>query len=56
MILGDYAHIFRSEQGGSSALGSVHPHTIRNLPDGTMDLGEVEAAIRADDPHQHAHG
>ncbi len=52
MILGDYAHIFRSEQGGSSALGSVHPHTIRNLPDGTMDLGEVEAAIRADDPHQ----
>jgi len=51
MILGDYAHIFRSEQGGSSALGSVHPHTIRNLPDGTMDLGEVEAAIRGDDPH-----
>jgi threonine aldolase len=51
MILGDRAHIFRSEQGGSAALGSVHPHTIRNLPDGTMDLGEIEAAIRADDPH-----
>ncbi len=51
MILGDYAHIFRSEQGGSSALGSVHPHTIRNLPDGTMDLTQVEAAIRGDDQH-----
>jgi threonine aldolase len=52
MILGDRAHIFRSEQGGASALGSVHPHTIRNQPDGTMELDEVEAAIRADDPHQ----
>lgn len=51
MILGDRAHIFRSEQGGASALGSVHPHTIRNREDGTLDLDEIEAAIRADDPH-----
>lgn len=52
VILGDRAHIFRAEQGGISALGSVHPHTLRNLPDGTLDPDEVVAAIRADDSHQ----
>jgi threonine aldolase len=51
MILGDRAHIFRSEQGGTAALGGVHPHTIRNLPDGTLDLAEIEAAIRSDNEH-----
>jgi len=51
MILGDYAHIFRSEQGGSAALGSVHPHTVRNQPDGKLDLNDVAAAIRPNDPH-----
>ena len=51
MILGDYAHIFRAEQGGASALGGVHPHTLRNQPDGTLDLNEIAGAIRANDPH-----
>ncbi len=51
MILGDYAHIFRAEQGGGAALGGVHPHTVRNQPDGTLDLNDVAAAIRAHDPH-----
>lgn len=51
MILGDYAHIFRAEQGGGAALGGVHPHTVRNQPDGTLDLDDVAAAIRAYDPH-----
>lgn len=51
MILGDYAHIFRAEQGGASAMGGVHPHTIRNQDDGTLDLGDIESAIRAKDLH-----
>jgi len=51
MILGDFAHIFRSEQGGSAALGGVHPHTVRNQPDGTLDLNDITAAIRPNDPH-----
>lgn len=51
MILGDYAHIFRAEQGGSAAVGGVHPHTVRNQPDGTLDLNDVAAAIRVYDPH-----
>lgn len=51
MILGDSAHIFRSEQGGAAALGGVHPYTLRNRPDGTLDLDEIAGAIRGDDPH-----
>lgn len=51
MILGDQNHIFRFEQGGSSAVGGVHPRTLRNLPDGTLDVAEIEAAIRSDDQH-----
>jgi threonine aldolase len=51
MILGDRAHIFRSEQGGAAALGGVHPHTVPNRPDGTLDLGEIAAAIRTDNEH-----
>lgn len=51
MILGDRAHIFRSEQGGAAALGGVHPHILPNQPDGTLDLKEVKAAIRGDNEH-----
>ncbi len=51
MILGDRCHIFRSEQGGAAALGGVHPMVIRNQEDGTLDLAEIEASIRADNQH-----
>lgn len=52
VILGDRSHTFLLEAGGVAALGGVHPHPIRNRPDGTMSLEEVEAAIRPDDEHQ----
>ena len=51
MILGDQAHIFLAEQGGSAGLGGVHPHPLPNAPDGALDLATVEASIRADDEH-----
>lgn len=51
MILGDKSHIFRAEQGGAAALGGVHPMAIRNQPDGTLDLDEIQANIRADNEH-----
>ncbi|XP_078689329.1 uncharacterized protein LOC144920836 isoform X1 [Branchiostoma floridae x Branchiostoma belcheri] len=51
MLLGDCAHIFIYEQGGSAQLGGIHPRTVRNKPDGTFDLGEVESKIRTSDPH-----
>jgi len=51
MILGDQSHVFYYEQGGSAALGGIHPRTVPNRPDGTIDPGHIAAAIRADDVH-----
>ncbi|MCB9117744.1 MAG: low-specificity L-threonine aldolase [Caldilinea sp.] len=51
MILGDQAHIFMYEQGGSAAVGGVHPRTVPNRADGTLDLQQVEDAIRGDNDH-----
>jgi threonine aldolase len=50
-ILGDLSHMHLFEQGGMAALGGVHPRTVRNEPDGTMNLDAIEAAIRPDDVH-----
>lgn len=51
VILGSEAHSYRYEAGGVSVLGSIQPQAIPNRPDGTLDLAEVEAAIKPDDPH-----
>lgn len=51
VILGDQAHTFVYEAGGTAALGGVHPRTVANRPDGTMELEAIEAAIRSDDVH-----
>ncbi len=51
IILGDQSHIFLYEQGGCAALGGIQPRTIQNRSDGTLDLGEMEAAIRGDNIH-----
>lgn len=51
VILGNKAHTFLFEAGGIAALGGVHPHPLLNRPDGTLDLDEIEAAIRPDDVH-----
>src|SRR5687768_17270322 len=51
VILGQQSHSYVHEAGGAAVLGSVHMHTVPNLPDGTMDLDAVGAAIKPDDPH-----
>jgi len=51
VILGDQSHTFLYEAGGMSALGGIHAHTVRNQPDGTMRLEDIEAAIRGSDVH-----
>ena len=51
IIVGDRAHIFLYEAGGASALGSIHSRQVPNRPDGTLDLGQVEDAVRGDNPH-----
>ena len=50
-IVGDQAHIFYYEQGGSAQVGGIHPRTVANQPDGILDLEAVRHAIRADDVH-----
>jgi threonine aldolase len=51
VILGSEAHSYRYEAGGLGVLGSVHPHVVPNRADGTLDLAEVEASIKPEDPH-----
>lgn len=46
VILGDNSHIHMYENGGISTIGGVHPRTVKNNEDGTMDVDLVEAAIR----------
>lgn len=45
-IMGDMAHTFLFEAGSSAAVGGIHPRTVPNQPDGTLDLGDIAAAIR----------
>jgi len=46
VILGDEAHILWYESAGPATVGGVSPRTIRNQPDATFDLDELQAAIR----------
>jgi threonine aldolase len=50
-IIGDRAHAFLLEAGGATTLGSIVPRALANQPDGTINLDEVEMAIRPDNVH-----
>ncbi|XP_018491429.1 probable low-specificity L-threonine aldolase 2 isoform X1 [Raphanus sativus] len=47
VILGDDSHIHIYENGGVSSLGGVHPRTVKNEEDGTMEISSIEAAMRS---------
>lgn len=51
VIVGQDAHTYRWEAGGAAVLGSVQPQPVANRADGSLDLAEVEAAIKPDDSH-----
>lgn len=51
MILGDKSHIFYYEQGGSAAIGGIHPRAVTNQSDGTLLPEDILSAIRTDDVH-----
>ena len=53
VLLGDESHLSHYEQGGVAQFGGVHPRTLKNLPDGTFDLGELKSRIpvQPNDPH-----
>jgi threonine aldolase len=48
-IMGHLAHTFLFEAGSSAAVGGIHPHTVPNQPDGTLNLDDIRAAIRDPD-------
>lgn len=51
IIAGDKAHIVLYEQAGMAALGGIMPRTLQVQDDGTLQLDEIETAIRADNEH-----
>jgi threonine aldolase len=51
IIVGDRAHLFLLEAGSVSALGGIHSRQVPNQTDATLDLTDIEAAIRPDDDH-----
>lgn len=50
-IAGQNAHCYKYEAGGAAVLGSIQPQPIAHQPDGTMALGDIEAAIKGGDMH-----
>lgn len=50
-IVGQMAHTYRWEGGGAAVLGSIQPQPLIMQPNGTLDLTEVEQAIKPDDVH-----
>lgn len=50
-IAGQNAHCYKYEAGGAAVLGSIQPQPIAHRPDGTMDLGDIEGAIKSGDSH-----
>ncbi|HZZ94507.1 MAG TPA: low-specificity L-threonine aldolase [Usitatibacter sp.] len=51
VIVGQEAHTYRYEGGGMAVLGSIQPQPLQNRPDGSLDLADIEAAIKPDDAH-----
>jgi threonine aldolase len=50
-IAGQSAHVYRWEGGGAAALGGIQPQPLPHRSDGTLDLADIEAAVKPDDPH-----
>ncbi|XP_065076969.1 uncharacterized protein LOC135700406 [Ochlerotatus camptorhynchus] len=51
-IVGDMAHVFLYEQGGSAQLAGVSLNNIKNQPDGTFCLDELRRKFRGFDVHE----
>lgn len=50
-IVGQQAHTYKYEGGGAAVLGSIQPQPLDFEADGTLDLAQVEAAIKPHDAH-----
>jgi threonine aldolase len=57
VLAGDRSHVALYEQGGAAQVGNVFVRTVRNLPDGTLDLDELGSKLQPEeevlgDPHK----
>ena len=50
-IVGQQGHTYKYEGGGAAVLGSIQPQPLDYEPDGSLELGRVESAIKPDDSH-----
>ncbi|MCA9976659.1 MAG: low-specificity L-threonine aldolase [Anaerolineales bacterium] len=50
-ICGEDAHTYLWEAGGMASLGGVVPHPLPTDAIGRMDLAQIEASVRSDNPH-----
>lgn len=50
-IAGESAHVYRWEGGGAAVLGGIQPNPLAHRADGTLDLADIAAAVKPDDPH-----
>jgi threonine aldolase len=51
VIVGDCSHIYLNEAAGMAALGGIQAAVVKNQPDGTLRLEDLQASIRAEDVH-----
>jgi threonine aldolase len=51
VIMGNKSHTFLYESGGISSYGGIHSHQLKNHKDGTIEVHEINNAIRTDDVH-----
>lgn len=52
VLVGDKSHIFKYEQGGASTIAGVMVTTLKNEPDGTFNLEDLERHVRGEDIHE----
>jgi threonine aldolase len=50
-IVGQRAHTYMYEGGGGAVFASIQPQPLDFMPDGTLDLAQVAACVKPDDPH-----
>ena len=50
-LVGSTYHCYRYEAGGAAVLGSIQPQPLDVLPDGSVALESITAAIKPEDPH-----
>ena len=52
IMIGNWSHVFKYEQGSAAQIANVFAHNLTNLPDGTFSIDAVRENIRGNDIHE----